>query len=65
MPGASSTTVFGSSVATANSGAVVAPDWSDLPEDARGTLLGLMTRLILDHAQAAATLIKAEADHDR
>jgi hypothetical protein len=48
-----------------SSGAVVAPDWSDLPEDARGTLLGLMTRLILDHAQAAATLIKAEAGHDR
>ena len=45
----------------ASSGAVVASDWSDLPEDARGTLLGLMTRLILDHVQAAATLIKAEA----
>jgi hypothetical protein len=49
----------------ASSGAVVAPDWSDLPEDARGTLLGLMTRLILDHAQAAATVIKAEGGHDR
>ena len=49
----------------ASSGAVVAPDWSDLPEDARGTLLGLMTRLILDHAQAAATVIMAEGGHDR
>ena len=49
----------------ASSGAVVAPNWSDLPEDAPQTLLGLMTRLILDHAQAAATLIKAEAGHDR
>ena len=46
-------------------GMLVRPDWSDLPEDARGTLLGLMTRLILDHAQAAVTLIKAEAGHDR
>ena len=27
--------------------------------------LGLMTRLMLDHAQAAATLIKAEGGHDR
>ena len=43
----------------------VAPDWSDLPEGARETLLGLMTRLILDHAQAAATLTRAEAGHDR
>jgi hypothetical protein len=43
---------------------VVAPDWSDLPEGARETLLGLMTRLILDHAQAAATLTGAEAGHD-
>ncbi|HEX8829177.1 MAG TPA: hypothetical protein VF778_13815 [Xanthobacteraceae bacterium] len=45
--------------------AVVAPDWSDLPEDARGKLLGLMTRLILDHAQAAATMTRAEVGHDR
>ncbi len=48
----------------ASSGAVVAPDWSDLPEDAQGTLLSLMTRLILDHAQAAATLTRAEARHE-
>jgi hypothetical protein len=49
----------------ASSRVVVAPDWSDLPEGARETLLGLMTRLILDHAQAAATLTRAEAGHDR
>ena len=49
----------------ASPGAVVAPGWSDLPEDARGTLLGLMTRLILDHARTAATLTRAEAGHDR
>jgi hypothetical protein len=45
--------------------AVVAPDWSALPEDARETLVGLMTRLILDHARAAAALTAAEASHDR
>ncbi len=43
----------------------VAPDWSALPEDARERLVGLMTRLILDHARAAATLTTAEVDHDR
>jgi len=45
--------------------AVVAPDWSDLPEGARETVLGLITRLLLNHAQATATLIRAEAGHDR
>ena len=45
---------------------VVAPDWSDLPEGARGRRCSAwMTRLILDHAQAAATLTRAEAGHDR
>lgn len=29
------------------------PDWPDLPKDARETLVDLMTRLILDHVQAA------------
>jgi hypothetical protein len=37
-----------------------APEWSDLPKDAQGALIGLMTRLILDHARATA-----EAGHDR
>jgi hypothetical protein len=45
--------------------AVAAPDWAALPEESRETLVGLMTRLILDHAQAAATRIKAEVGHDR
>jgi hypothetical protein len=36
-----------------------------LPEGSRETLLGLMTRLILDHARAAAALTRAEAGHDR
>jgi hypothetical protein len=43
----------------------VAPDWPDLPEDARGTLINLMTRLILEHAQAVAAPTTAEAGHDR
>ena len=41
-----------------------APDWPDLPEDARETLIGLMTRLIVEHGQAAATPT-AGAGHDR
>ena len=45
--------------------AAVAPDWPDLPEDARQTLIGLMTRLILEHAQAVAAPTTAEAGHDR
>ena len=44
--------------------AAAAPDWPDLPADARETLIGLMTRLILEHAQAAAPTM-AEAGHDR
>ena len=43
----------------------VAPDWPDLPEDARGTLINLMTRLILEHAQAVAAPTTAGAGHDR
>ena len=45
--------------------AAVAPDWPDLPEDARGTLINLMTRLILEHAQAVAAPTTAGAGHDR
>jgi len=45
--------------------AAMAPDWPDLPEDARATLIGLMMRLMLDHAQAAAMPTTAEAGHDR
>jgi hypothetical protein len=44
--------------------AVGAPDWPNLPKDAREALVGLMTRLILDHAQAAATPAMAETGHD-
>ena len=42
-----------------------APDWPDLPKDAREMLVGLMMQLILDHARAAAQLRTAEAGHDR
>jgi hypothetical protein len=30
-----------------------APNWPDLPKDAREALVGLMTRLILEHARTA------------
>jgi hypothetical protein len=43
-----------------------APDWPDLPEEAREALVSLMTRLILEHAGATATpTTKLEADHDQ
>ena len=45
--------------------AEIAPDWPDLPENARETLIGLMTRLMLDHAQAATMPKTPEAGHDR
>lgn len=37
-----------------------APDWRDLPKDAREALVGLMTRLILEHARTTMG-----AGHDR
>ena len=43
-----------------------APDWPDLPKDAREALVGLMTRLILEHARTSATPIMGlGAGHDR
>jgi hypothetical protein len=41
--------------------AASAPNWLDLPKDAREALIGLMTRLILAHAQTTTM----EAGHDR
>lgn len=41
-----------------------APDWPDLPKEAQEALVDLMTRLILDHAQAAAPTT-AGTGHDR
>ena len=38
-----------------------APNWPDLPKDAREALVGLMTRLILEHARTTTM----GAGHDR
>jgi hypothetical protein len=41
------------------------PCWPDLPRDAQEALLGLMTRLILEHARATAAPTMAGGGHDR
>lgn len=41
-----------------------APAWRDLPEETRGTLTGLMARLILEHAQANGEVWQTEASDD-
>ena len=40
------------------------PVWRDLPEETRGTLTGLMARLILEHAQIGSPAVRTEAGHD-
>src|SRR5882757_6874928 len=40
------------------------PTWRDLPEETRGTLTGLMARLILEHAQISSPALRTEAGHD-
>lgn len=40
------------------------PAWQDLPEETRATLIGLMTRLILEHAQIGSAALRTEAGHD-
>ena len=40
------------------------PAWQDLPEETRGTLTGLMARLILEHAQICSPALPTEAGHD-
>ena len=40
------------------------PAWRDLPEETRGTLTGLMARLILEHAQISNPALRTEAGHD-
>ena len=37
------------------------PVWQDLPEETRGTLTGLMARLMLEHAQIS---LRTEGGHD-
>jgi hypothetical protein len=39
----------------------VGPAWTDLPKEARETLVGLMTQLLLGHGRAAKM---EDADHD-
>ena len=42
-----------------------APEWTELPEDARDALVSLMTQLILKHARTSpAPSEAAEAVHD-
>jgi hypothetical protein len=38
--------------------------WRDLPEETRGTLTGLMARLILEHAQISSPALRTEGGHD-
>jgi hypothetical protein len=40
------------------------PAWRDLPEETRGTLTGLMARLILEHAQISSPALRTEGGHD-
>jgi len=41
-----------------------APEWTELPEDARDALVSLMTQLILKHARTSLAPSEAEAVHD-
>ena len=40
------------------------PAWQDLPEETRATLTGLMTRLILEHAQISSPAVRMEVGDD-
>jgi len=40
------------------------PTWRDLPEETRGTLTGLMARLILEHAQISSPAFRTEVGND-
>ncbi len=54
--------LFGGAVAETGADGLA---WLNLPEDTRGTLVGLMTQLILEHARVNTTPSAAgEASHD-
>ena len=40
------------------------PVWQDLPKETRDALTGLMTRLILAHAQISSPAVRTEAGDD-
>ena len=55
--------LFRGGLANASAGA---PAWPDLPKDAQDALVGLMTRLILEHARTSAGSSETvEAGDDR
>ena len=47
-----------------SNGVMGAPAWSELPAQARASLMSLMTQLILDHAATTATPRAKEVSHD-
>jgi len=40
------------------------PTGRELPEETRGTLAGLLARLILEHARISSPALRTEAGHD-
>jgi hypothetical protein len=40
------------------------PAWQDLPTEARTTVTGLMTRVILEHARISSATLRTETGHD-
>jgi hypothetical protein len=45
-------------------GVTPTPAWQDLSTEARTTLTGLMTRLILEHARISSAALRTETGHD-
>ena len=40
------------------------PAWRELPEETRGTLTGLLARLILEHARIGTPAVRTDDSHD-
>jgi hypothetical protein len=51
-------------VSSLSNGVMGAPAWSELPAQARVSLMSLMTQLILDHAATTAMPRTNEVSHD-